>query len=153
MTPKLRAALKNGMLLCSTRSKEGRSIPGTEHIRRCSILSLFNRSSMWTTQPFTFEIQASMVHAKVKASEGESDLYSSVSSANMWWGTDWWLITSERGSVYKCWSRTIFLTGLDTKDKSETGLMCLSTFDPREGFCQKGFDDGGFHTGRKDAGR
>ena len=30
-----------------------------------------------------------------------SDLYSSTSSANMWWETEWWLITLERGQVYK----------------------------------------------------
>ena len=30
------------------------------------------------------------------------------------------------------------MTGLDTKDKSETGLMCLSTFGPREGFVKRG---------------
>ena len=46
-------------------------------------------------------MQASMVRERVKASEGESDLYSSVSSANIWWETEWWLITSERGWVYR----------------------------------------------------
>ena len=57
--------------------------------------------AVWTTQTFTSEIKASMVREKVKASEGESDLYSSVSSANIWWETEWWLITSERGWVYR----------------------------------------------------
>ena len=54
----------------------------------------------WTTQTFTSEMQDSMVRARVNASEGESDLYSSVSSANMWRKTEWRLITSERGWVY-----------------------------------------------------
>ena len=30
-----------------------------------------------------------------------SDLYNSIPSANMWWKTEWWLITPERGWVYK----------------------------------------------------
>ena len=55
----------------------------------------------WISQTVMSEMQASMVRERVKASEGESDFYSSVSSANMWWETEWWLITSERGWVYR----------------------------------------------------
>ena len=56
---------------------------------------------MTQTQTFTSEMQDSMVlAARVNASEGKAALYSSVSSADMWWETEWWLITTERGEVY-----------------------------------------------------
>ena len=42
----------------------------------------------WTTQTFTSEMQDSIIRAGVNASEGETDLYSSVASANMWWETE-----------------------------------------------------------------
>ena len=87
---------KNGMPLWPTHSEEGRSIPGAEPIRRSSVLSSFTWNLFWTTQTFTSEMQDSMVRARVNASEGESDLYSSVPSANMWWETEWWLMASER---------------------------------------------------------
>ena len=53
MTPRLRAALENGMLLWPTRSEEGRSILGTEPIRRISVLSsriwgIFSLFTLWT---------------------------------------------------------------------------------------------------------
>ena len=78
-----------------------RSISGGEPIRRISVLLSFNWSLFSATQTFTSEMQDLMVHTRVNASEGESDLYSSVSSANVWWETEWWLITSETGWVYK----------------------------------------------------
>ena len=86
----VRAALENGMSLWLTHSEEG----------RISVLSSFNWSLFCTTQTFTSEMQDSKVRAKVNASEGKSDLYSSVSSTNMWREREWWLITSERGWVY-----------------------------------------------------
>ena len=98
MTPRLRAPLENGMPLWPTHSEEGRSIPGAEPVRR-NVLSSFNWSLFWATQTFTSEMQDSMVRVRVVASEGESVLYSSVSSANIWSETEWWLITSERGWV------------------------------------------------------
>ena len=42
MTPRIQAALENGMWLWPTHSEEGRSIPGTEPIRRISALTSFN---------------------------------------------------------------------------------------------------------------
>ena len=101
MTPRLWAALENEMSLWPTRTEERRSIPGAEPMRGISVLSSFNWSLFWTTKTFTSEMQASMVYERVKALEGESDLYKSVSSANIWWETQWWLITSERGWVYR----------------------------------------------------
>ena len=90
---------KNGMPLWPTHSEEGRSIPGAEPIGRISVLSSFNLSLFWTTQTFTSEMQDSTARARAIASDGESDLYSSVSSAHMWWDTEWWLIAPERGWV------------------------------------------------------
>ena len=101
MTPRLRAALENKMSHWPTSTEKGRSIPGAEQMRRISVLSSFNWSLFWTTQTLMSEMQASMVRERVKASEGESDFYSSVSSTNIWWETEWWLITSERGWVYR----------------------------------------------------
>ena len=40
-------------------------------------------------------MQTSMVRDTMKASEGESGLYSPVSFANMWWQTECWLITQK----------------------------------------------------------
>ena len=91
ITLRLPAALGNEMSLWPTHIEEGRSIPGAEPIRRISVLSSFNWSLFWTTQTFTSKTQDSMVRARVNASEGESDLYSSVSSANVWWETEWCL--------------------------------------------------------------
>ena len=64
-TPRLWAALENGMSLWPTHSEEGRSIPGAEPIRRISVLSSFNCSLFWTTLTLIYEMQDSMVRARV----------------------------------------------------------------------------------------
>ena len=82
MTPRLRAALEIGMSLWPADCEEGGSIPRAEPIRRISVLSSCNWSLFRTTQTFTSKMQDPMVRSRVNASEGESDLYSSVSFAN-----------------------------------------------------------------------
>ena len=87
MTPRLRAALENEMLLWPTRTEGGRSIQEQNRWEEALFCRHLTEFLFWTTQTFTSEMQASVVCERVKASEGESDLYSSVSSANIWWET------------------------------------------------------------------
>ena len=106
MTPRLRIPRENGRSLWPTHSEEGRSVPGAERIRRISFLSSFNLNLFWTTQTFTSEMQDSMVRARVNVSDRESDLYSAVSSANMWWETDGdWLHQKE--AEYTKWKELV----------------------------------------------